>query len=160
MYFQYMYLILHHYCHLNISRFCVVTNILFVRNIVGSCMYGSRPYFVVEFSFKDTVALQMLYFLKIKIFISLDSCQFVEYLFKIKIYIFQFLKTKKGDNISFVYFYKIITFVLRCEKNLYSHSYSTFSNTSFSKLNTSRVSRKHVLYTAIVQIAVCRKKFF
>ena len=32
--------------------------------------------------FKDTVALQMLYFLKIKIFIPLDSCQFVEYLFK------------------------------------------------------------------------------
>ena len=31
---------------------------------------------------KDMVALQMLYFLKIKIFISLDSCQFVEYLFK------------------------------------------------------------------------------
>ena len=60
---------------------------------------------------KDTVALQVLYFLKIKIFISLDSCQFVEYLFKIKIYIFQFLKTKKGDNVSFVYFYKIITFV-------------------------------------------------
>ena len=60
---------------------------------------------------KDTVALQMLYFLKIKIFISLDSCQFVEYLFKIKIYIFQFLNTKKGDNVSFVYFYKIITFV-------------------------------------------------
>ena len=57
------------------------------------------------------VALQMLYFLKIKIFISLDSCQFVEYLFKIKIYIFQFLNTKKGDNVSFVYFYKIITFV-------------------------------------------------
>ena len=57
---------------------------------------------------KDTVALQMLYFLKIKIFISLDSCQFVEYLFKIKIVIFQFLKTKKGDNINFVYFYKII----------------------------------------------------
>ena len=28
---------------------------------------------------KDTVALQMSYFLKIKIFISLDSCQFVEY---------------------------------------------------------------------------------
>ena len=49
----------------------------------------------------------MLYFLKIKIFISLDSCQFVEYLFKIKICIFQFLKTKKGDNVSFVYFYKI-----------------------------------------------------
>ena len=47
----------------------------------------------------------MLYFLKIKIFISLDSCQ-LEYLFKIKIYIFQFLKTKKGDNVSFVYFYK------------------------------------------------------
>ena len=61
--------------------------------------------------FKDTVALQMLYFLKIKIFISLDSCQFVEYLFKIKIYIYQFLNTKKGDNVSFVYFYKIITFV-------------------------------------------------
>ena len=60
---------------------------------------------------KDTVALQMLYFLKIKILISLDSCQFVEYLFKIKKYIFQFLKTKKGDNVSFVYFYKIITFV-------------------------------------------------
>ena len=60
---------------------------------------------------KDTVALQMLYFLKIKIFISLDSCQFVEYLFKIKICIFEFLKTKKGDNVSFVYFYKIITFV-------------------------------------------------
>ena len=40
----------------------------------------------------------------------MDSCQFVEYLFKIKIYIFQFLKTKKGDNVSFVYFYKIITF--------------------------------------------------
>ena len=39
---------------------------------------------------KDTVALQMLYFLKIKIFISLDSCQFVEYLFKIKIKNFQF----------------------------------------------------------------------
>ena len=58
-----------------------------------------------------TVALQMLYFLKIKIFISLDSCQFVEYLFKIKKYIFQFLNTKKGDNVSFVYFYKIITFV-------------------------------------------------
>ena len=77
------------------------------------------------------VALQMWYFHKIKIFISLDSCQFVEYLLKIKIYIFQFLKTKKGDNISFVYFYKIITFVWRCEKNLYSHSYSTFSNTSF-----------------------------
>ena len=71
----------------------------------------------------------MLYFLKIKIFISLDSCQFVEYLFKIKIYIFQFLNTKKGDNVSFVYFYKIITFVWRYEKNLYSHSYSTFSNT-------------------------------
>ena len=54
----------------------------------------------------------MLYFLKIKIFISLDSsCQFVEYLFKIKKYIFQLLKTKKGDNVSFVYFYKIITFV-------------------------------------------------
>ena len=52
----------------------------------------------------------MLYFLKIKIFISLDSCQ-LEYLFKIKLYIFQFLKTKKGDNVSFVYFYKIITFV-------------------------------------------------
>ena len=52
----------------------------------------------------------MLYFLKIKIFISFDSCQ-LEYLFKIKIYIFQFLKTKKGDNVSFVYFYKIITFV-------------------------------------------------
>ena len=51
----------------------------------------------------------MLYFLKI--FISLDSCHFVEYLFKIKIYIFQFLNTKKGDNVSFVYFYKIITFV-------------------------------------------------
>ena len=61
--------------------------------------------------FKDTVALQMLYFLKIKIFISLDSCQFVEYLFKIKIYIYQFLNTKQGDNVSFVYFYKIITFV-------------------------------------------------
>ena len=61
--------------------------------------------------FKDTIALQMSYFLKIKIFISLDSCQFVEYLFKIKIYIFQFLKTKKGDNVSYVYFYKIITFV-------------------------------------------------
>ena len=60
---------------------------------------------------KDTVALQMLYFLKIKIFILLDSCQFVEYLFKIKTYIFQFLKTKKGDNVSSVYFYKIITFV-------------------------------------------------
>ena len=60
---------------------------------------------------KDTVALQMLHFLKIKIFISLDSCQFVEYLFKIKIYIFQVLNTKKGDNVSFVYFYKIITFV-------------------------------------------------
>ena len=60
---------------------------------------------------KDTVSLQMLYFLKIKIFISLDSCKFVEYLFKIKIYIFQFLKTKKGDNVSFVYFYKIINFV-------------------------------------------------
>ena len=59
----------------------------------------------------DTIALQMSYFLKIKIFISLDSCQFVEYLFKIKIYIFQFLKTKKGDNVSFVYFYKIIIFV-------------------------------------------------
>ena len=57
---------------------------------------------------KDTVALLMLYFLKIKIFISLDSCQFVEYLFKIKIYIFQFLKTKKGDNVSFVYLYKIL----------------------------------------------------
>ena len=57
------------------------------------------------------VALQMLYFLKIKIFISLDSCQFVEYLFKIKIYIFQFLKTKKGDNVSFVYFYKIISYL-------------------------------------------------
>ena len=39
---------------------------------------------------------------QIKIFISLDSCQFVEYLFKIKIYIFQFLNTKKGDNVSFV----------------------------------------------------------
>ena len=64
-----------------------------------------------SYKFKDTVALQMLYFLKIKIFISLDSCQFVEYLFKIKICIFQFLKTKKGDNVSFVYFYKIITFV-------------------------------------------------
>ena len=57
------------------------------------------------------VALQMLYFLKIKIFISLDICQFVEYLFNIKIYIFQILKTKKGDNVSFVYCYKIITFV-------------------------------------------------
>ena len=64
-----------------------------------------------QLMFNDTVALQMLYFHKIKIFISLDSCQFVEYLFKIKIYIFQFLKTKKGDNVSFVYFYKIITFV-------------------------------------------------
>ena len=52
----------------------------------------------------------MLYFFKIKIFISLDSCQFVEYLFKIKKYIFQFLNTKKGDNVSFIYFYKIITF--------------------------------------------------
>ena len=82
-----------------------------------------------EYGAKDTVALQMLYFLKIKIFISLDSCQFVEYLFKIKIYIFQFLNTKKGDNVRFVYFYKINTFVWRCEKNLYSHSYSTFSNT-------------------------------
>ena len=60
---------------------------------------------------KDTVALQMLYFLKIKIFILLDSCKFVEYLFKIKLYIFQFLNTKKGDNVSFVYFCKIITFV-------------------------------------------------
>ena len=46
---------------------------------------------------KDTVALQMSYFLKIKILLSLDSCQFVEYLLKIKIYIFKFLKTKKGD---------------------------------------------------------------
>ena len=63
------------------------------------------------FVVKDTIALQMLYFLKIKIFIPLDSCQFVEYLFKIKIYIYQFLNTKKGDNVSFVYFYKIITFV-------------------------------------------------
>ena len=71
----------------------------------------------------DTVALQMLYFLKIKIFISLDSCEFVEYLFKIKKYIFQFLKNKKGANVSFVYS-KIITFVWRCEKNLNSHSYS------------------------------------
>ena len=62
-------------------------------------------------SIKDTVALQMLYFLKIQMFISLDSCQLVEYLFKIKIYIFQFLNTKKGDNVRFVYFYKIITFV-------------------------------------------------
>ena len=61
---------------------------------------------------KDTVALQMLYFLKIKIFISLDSCQFVEYLFKIKIYIFQFLKTKKGDKVSFVYFYQIIYLII------------------------------------------------
>ena len=33
------------------------------------------------FALKDMVALQMSYFLKIKIFISLDSCQFVEYLF-------------------------------------------------------------------------------
>ena len=66
---------------------------------------------ILNGAIKDTVALQMLYFLKIKIFISLDSCQFVEYLFKIKIYIFQFLNTKKGDNVSFVYFYKIITFV-------------------------------------------------
>ena len=41
----------------------------------------------------------MLYFLKIKIFISLDSCKFVEHLFKIKIYIFQFLNTKKGDTV-------------------------------------------------------------
>ena len=60
----------------------------------------------LHYVIKDTVALQTLYFLKINIFISLHSCQFVEYLFKIKIYIFQFLKTKKGDNVSFVYFYK------------------------------------------------------
>ena len=78
-------------------------------------MFKHKVYDVINLdgttvSLKDTVALQMLYFLKIKIFISLDSCQFVEYLFKIKIYIFQFLKTKKGDNVSFVYFYKI-TFV-------------------------------------------------
>ena len=84
---------------------------------------GTQRKFHKNSFFEDTVTLQMLYFLKIKI--SLDSCQFVEYLFKIKIYIFQFLKTKKGDNVSFVYFYKIITFVWRCEKNLYSHSYST-----------------------------------
>ena len=34
-----------------------------------------------HYSFKDTVALQILYFPKIKIFISLNSCQFLEYLF-------------------------------------------------------------------------------
>ena len=40
----------------------------------------------------------------------MDSCQFVEYLFKIKIYIFQFLTKILTKNLSFVYFYKIITF--------------------------------------------------
>ena len=89
--------------------------------------YLSFPKIIFFFRFFSDLRI---HFLKIKIFISLDiGCQFVEYLFKIKIYIFQFLKTKKGDNVSFVYFYKIITFVWRCEKNLYSHSYSTFSNT-------------------------------
>ena len=62
----------------------------------------------------------MSYFHKIKIFISLGSCQCVEYLFKIEIYILKFLKTKNGYNVSLVYFDKIITFVGRCEKNLYS----------------------------------------
>ena len=41
---------------------------------------------------KDMVALKMSFFLKVKIFISLGSCQFVEYLFKIKIF------TKKGET--------------------------------------------------------------
>ena len=67
-----------------------------LENLPSTCARG-EPFYV-----KDTVALQMLYFLKIKIFISLDSCQFVEYLFRIKIHIFQFLKTKKGDNVSFM----------------------------------------------------------
>ena len=84
---------------------------MFCINDVKYLLVVSSRTDISPITFKDTVALQMLYFLKIKIFISLDSCQFVEYLFKIKIYIYQFLNTKKGDNVSFVYFYKIITFV-------------------------------------------------
>ena len=38
----------------------------------------------------------MVYFLKIKIFILLDSCQFVEYLFKIKNIYFSIFKNQKG----------------------------------------------------------------
>ena len=51
---------------------------------------------IKETLLKDTVALKMLYFLKIKIFKSLDNCQFVEYLFKIKNIYFSIFKNKKG----------------------------------------------------------------
>ena len=66
--------------HRSIQR-CVIEGLLTSFNLNLMCC-------TLCYIFKDTIALQMLYFLKIKIFISLDSCQFVEYLFKIKIYNF------------------------------------------------------------------------
>ena len=48
------------------------------------CLVVAKHRYRCKCNFKDTVALQMSYFRKINIFISLDDCQFVEYLSRIQ----------------------------------------------------------------------------